>query len=46
MENCTAHNGSIIPIPGRDIEVKSWYQGGISVMDFTDVTHPVEICVL
>ncbi len=43
MENCTAHNGSIIPIPGRDIEVKSWYQGGISIMDFTDATHPVEI---
>jgi hypothetical protein len=42
-ENCTAHNGSIIPIPGRDIEVKSWYQGGISVMDFTDATHPFEI---
>ena len=42
-ENCTAHNGSIIPIPGRDIEVKSWYQGGISVMDFTDATHPYEI---
>ena len=43
FENCTAHNGSIIPIPGRDIEVKSWYQGGISIMDFTDATHPVEI---
>jgi hypothetical protein len=43
MENCTAHNGSIIPIPGRDIEVKSWYQGGISIMDFTDATHPIEI---
>ena len=42
-ENCTAHNGSIIPIPGRDIEVKSWYQGGVSIMDFTDATHPVEI---
>jgi hypothetical protein len=42
-ENCTAHNGSIIPIPGRDIEVKSWYQGGISIMDFTDATHPFEI---
>jgi hypothetical protein len=42
-ENCTAHNGSIIPIPGRDIEVKSWYQGGVSVMDFTDATHPFEI---
>ncbi len=43
MENCTAHNGSIIPIPGRDIEVKSWYQGGVSIMDFTDATHPFEI---
>jgi hypothetical protein len=43
MENCTAHNGNVIPIPGRDIEVKSWYQGGISIMDFTDATHPIEI---
>ncbi len=43
LENCTAHNGNIIPIPGRDIEVKSWYQGGISIMDFTDATHPIEI---
>ncbi len=43
LENCTAHNGSIVPIPGRDIEVKSWYQGGVSVMDFTDATHPFEI---
>ena len=42
-ENCVAHNGSLIPIPGRDIEVQAWYQGGISVMDFTDVDHPVEI---
>ncbi len=42
-ENCTAHNGSLVPIPGRDIEVKSWYQGGISIMDFTDATHPFEI---
>jgi hypothetical protein len=42
-ENCTAHNGSIIPIPGRDIEVKSWYQGGVSIMDFTDASHPFEI---
>lgn len=42
-ENCVAHNGSLIPIPGRDIEVQAWYQGGISVMDFTDVEHPVEI---
>ena len=42
-ENCVAHNGSLIPIPGRDIEVQAWYQGGISVMDFTDADHPVEI---
>jgi len=42
-ENCVAHNGSLIPIPGRDIEVQAWYQGGISVMDFTDATHPQEI---
>lgn len=42
-ENCVAHNGSLIPIPGRDIEVQAWYQGGISVMDFTDANHPVEI---
>jgi hypothetical protein len=42
-ENCVAHNGSLIPIPGRDIEVQAWYQGGISVMDFTDAAHPQEI---
>src|SRR5580658_8775592 len=42
-ENCVAHNGSLIPVPGRDIEVQSWYQGGISVMDFTDAAHPYEI---
>jgi hypothetical protein len=42
-ENCVAHNGSLIPIPGRDIEVQAWYQGGLSVMDFTDAAHPVEI---
>lgn len=42
-KNCVAHNGSLIPIPGRDIEVQAWYQGGISVMDFTDPAHPVEI---
>src|SRR2546425_9173676 len=42
-ENCVAHNGSLIPVPGRDIEVQGWYQGGISVVDFTDATHPVEI---
>jgi hypothetical protein len=43
FENCVAHNGSLIPVPGRDIEVQSWYQGGVSIVDFTDVTHPVEI---
>jgi hypothetical protein len=42
-ENCVAHNGSLIPVPGRDLEVQAWYQGGISVMDFTDAQHPVEI---
>jgi hypothetical protein len=42
-ENCVAHNGSLIPVPGRDIEVQAWYQGGISIMDFTDADHPVEI---
>jgi hypothetical protein len=43
QENCVAHNGSLIPVPGRDIMVQAWYQGGISVMDFTDPQHPVEI---
>ena len=42
-ENCVAHNGSLIPVPGRDIEVQAWYQGGISVMDFTNPAHPYEI---
>jgi hypothetical protein len=42
-ENCVAHNGSLIPVPGRDIEVQAWYQGGISVVDFTDAAKPVEI---
>jgi hypothetical protein len=42
-ENCVAHNGSLIPVPGRDIEVQAWYQGGVSVMDFTDAAHPFEI---
>ncbi len=43
FENCVAHNGSLIPVPGRDIMVQAWYQGGISVIDFTDADHPVEI---
>jgi hypothetical protein len=42
-ENCVAHNGSLIPVPGRDIEVQAWYQGGLSIMDFTDASHPYEI---
>ena len=42
-ENCVAHNGSIIPVPGRDIKVQAWYQGGISLMDFTDSKNPKEI---
>jgi hypothetical protein len=42
-ENCVAHNGSLIPVPGRDIEVQAWYQGGVSVVDFTDAAHPIEI---
>ena len=42
-ENCIAHNGSIIPIPNRDIFVQAWYQGGISIMDFTDSSNPKEI---
>jgi uncharacterized protein (DUF305 family) len=43
QENCVAHNGSIIPVPGRDIFVQAWYQGGISVIDFTDSSEPFEI---
>ena len=42
-ENCVAHNGSLIPIPGRDVMVQSWYQGGVSVFDWTDVKNPREI---
>jgi hypothetical protein len=42
-ENCVAHNGSLVPVPGRDIAVQAWYQGGISIMDFTNADHPVEI---
>jgi len=42
-ENCVAHNGSIVPVPGRDIFVQAWYQGGISLIDFTDSANPVEI---
>jgi hypothetical protein len=43
QENCVAHNGSLIPIPGRDVMVQGWYQGGISVFDWTDASHPMEI---
>jgi hypothetical protein len=43
QENCVAHNGSMIPIPGRDVMVQAWYQGGISVFDFTDPRRPTEI---
>ena len=42
-ENCVAHNGSLIPVPGRDIEVQAWYQGGISIVDFTNPAKPFEI---
>ena len=42
-ENCVAHNGSLIPIPGRDVMIQAWYQGGISVFDWTDAKHPREI---
>jgi hypothetical protein len=43
QENCVAHNGSLIPVPGRDIKVQGWYQGGVSVFDFTDSGNPIEI---
>src|SRR5205814_4765605 len=43
QENCVAHNGSLIPVPGRDIMAQGWYQGGVSVFDFTDSAKPVEI---
>ncbi len=42
-ENCVAHNGSLVPVPGRDIKVQAWYQGGVSVFDFTDPANPYEI---
>jgi hypothetical protein len=42
-ENCVAHNGSIVPIPNKDIMVQAWYQGGLSVIDFTDSENPLEI---
>ncbi|MEO0548918.1 MAG: DUF305 domain-containing protein [Pseudomonadota bacterium] len=43
QENCVAHNGSVLPVPGRDLFVQAWYQGGMSVIDFTDSSNPVEI---
>jgi len=43
FENCVAHNGSLIPIPGRDVMIQGWYQGGISVFDWTDASNPKEI---
>jgi hypothetical protein len=42
-ENCVAHNGSLIPVPGRDIMVQAWYQGGVSILDFTDPANAYEI---
>jgi hypothetical protein len=43
QENCVSHNGGLVPVPGRDIMVQGWYQGGISVMEFTDPDHPKEL---
>lgn len=43
QENCVAHNGSLIPIPGRDVMVQGWYQGGINIFDFTDPANPIEM---
>lgn len=43
LENCVSHNGSLIPVPGRDIMVQGWYQGGVDVIDFTDADRPVEL---
>jgi hypothetical protein len=42
-ENCVSHNGGLIPVPGRDIMVQGWYQGGVSVMEFSDPDHPKEL---
>lgn len=42
-ENCVAHNGSLVPVPGRDLKIQAWYQGGVSIMDFTDSANPFEI---
>jgi len=43
QETCTAHNGNLIPVPGRDIMVQAFYQGGMTVFDWTDPSHPIEI---
>jgi hypothetical protein len=42
-ETCVAHNGALVPVPGRDVMVQAWYEGGLSVFDFTDSSNPVEI---
>ncbi|MGJ3231691.1 MAG: LVIVD repeat-containing protein [Oceanicaulis sp.] len=42
-ENCVAHNGSLVPVPGRDLFIQSWYQGGLSLIDFTDPANPFEV---
>jgi hypothetical protein len=42
-ENCVSHNGGLVPVPGRDLYVQGWYQGGVDIMDFTDANHPYEI---
>jgi hypothetical protein len=43
QENCVSHNGGLVPVPGRDLMVQGWYQGGIDVSDFTDPDHPFEV---
>jgi hypothetical protein len=43
VENCVAHNGSLVPIPGRDVMVQGWYQGGVSVFDWTDPRNAKEL---
>src|SRR5207237_5806123 len=43
QENCVSHNGGLVPVPGRDVMVQGWYQGGVDVIDFTDPDHPFEI---
>jgi len=46
FENCVAHNGSLVPIPGRDVMIQAWYQGGVSLFDWTDAKHPKEIAFM